>query len=822
MDEHEGSIRRKRGRPQPTKNSIDPECVTKKRKLDDSKGPPDTDSTTRGRSRGGRRSFMSAFSEALSYARGEKKAKETQSQENLRDKANRETAIKAATMPAKRARARATVLSEPGKSVYDFPGSDGESTVATPKKARSKAPSSQNGTPTSTKRAKRSSTTVTSMDVDENDDATNGNAYELMELDDTPSKQTTGKKRGPGRPPGSKNKKTLAQLNPAGSSSQSLQAKPRVDDAARTSPLKSILTPSKKENDYTPRRRKNVAFGLDKGHKDVEIFFEDLATKKLKAPAKRAEEEPETPADGQEEEDDEEVCEICLKPESKPPNEIIFCDNCDLGFHQKCHNVPVIPEGDWLCKNCSQEDITKTPQKSASTAVPVVPADAPDIPNLDKHLAGLQRVLLDRCTGQRRLKLTGLDEAYGKVGQLVEQTVSSGEGNSMLLIGGRGLGKTAVGGNGAPRIESRRVLTNSQLIEKVVSNMAEKYTGEFHVVRLNGFIHTDDKLAIKDTWRQLGKEMEVDDDIVHRTSYADTMTSLLALLSHPSEITGEDEGLISQAVIFVIDEFDQFAYHPRQTLLYNLFDIAQARKAPIAVLGCTTRVDIVEMLEKRVKSRFSHRYVFIAPPRSLPAYWEVCRQGLVVDREDAGEEGMDTELEGFDEFMEYWGKRIDRLYKQDSFKMLLTGHFYMTKSVMGFLNSCILPLSTLSSTNLALQIPRAPPVPPLAAPMSKLHLLPTLSDLDLGLLIAAARLDIVAHTDTVNFAMAYDEYTSLMGRQRVQSASAGMLAMGGGVRVWGRGVAVISWERLIDLGLLVPAGIGGGKGRADRGQDVGC
>jgi len=39
-----------------------------------------------------------------------------------------------------------------------------------------------------------------------------------------------------------------------------------------------------------------------------------------------------------------------------------------------------------------------------------------------------------------------------------------------------------------------------------------------------------------------------------------------------------------------------------------------------------------------------------------------------------------------------------------------------------------------------------------------------------------------------------------------------MLALGGGVRVWGRGVAVIAWERLVDLGLLIPAGMGGVRG----------
>lgn len=147
----------------------------------------------------------------------------------------------------------------------------------------------------------------------------------------------------------------------------------------------------------------------------------------------------------------------------------------------------------------------------------------------------------------------------------------------------------------------------------------------------------------------------------------------------------------------------------------------------------------------------------------------------------------------------------------------LESHFYSTKSVSAFLTTCILPLAALSPTALSLQI--AAPSEfgiSLEAPDSKLHLLGSLSDLDLSMLIAAARLDIVAHTDTVNFAMAYDEYASLMGRQRVQSASSGMLALGGGARVWGRGPAGMAWERLVALGLLVPAAAGG-RGTAGLG-----
>lgn len=136
------------------------------------------------------------------------------------------------------------------------------------------------------------------------------------------------------------------------------------------------------------------------------------------------------------------------------------------------------------------------------------------------------------------------------------------------------------------------------------------------------------------------------------------MASLLALLSHPSEISQTEEGVTSRAVVFVIDEFDMFALHPRQTLLYNLFDIAQARKAPIAVVGCTTRLNVVEMLEKRVKSRFSHRHVFLPPPRSYAAYWQICKQGLTVDEEDMEEVGIDVSVEGHDQFHENWNQMI--------------------------------------------------------------------------------------------------------------------------------------------------------------------
>lgn len=112
-------------------------------------------------------------------------------------------------------------------------------------------------------------------------------------------------------------------------------------------------------------------------------------------------------------------------------------------------------------------------------------------------------------------------------------------------------------------------------------------------------------------------------------------------------------------MIFILDEFDLFTTHPRQTLLYNLFDIAQARKAPIVVLGLTTRVDVVESLEKRVKSRFSHRYVHLSLPRSIPAFWDICKGGLLVEPDELDDESLGFSDPGQDEFVSFWQTMIE-------------------------------------------------------------------------------------------------------------------------------------------------------------------
>lgn len=258
----------------------------------------------------------------------------------------------------------------------------------------------------------------------------------------------------------------------------------------------------------------------------------------------------------------------------------------------------------------------------------------------------LTTALLEKLSGKQQIPLKGVENEYTKVNHLIEQTVTVGEGNSMLLLGSRGCGKTAI-------------------VETIISSLAKDHGNDFHVVRLNGFLHTDDRLALREMWRQLGRETHTEDDTAKVSSYADTMATLLALLSHPEELfgaSGNADGVTAaKSIVILLDEFDLFVTHPRQTLLYNLFDIAQARKAPIAVIGLTTKVDVTEMLEKRVKSRFSHRYVYVPLPRTYEIFSDICMASLDIDDSEVlqlasslGDRHAIVESSGWKTLLEGW------------------------------------------------------------------------------------------------------------------------------------------------------------------------
>ncbi|TGZ83917.1 hypothetical protein EX30DRAFT_94469 [Ascodesmis nigricans] len=409
-------------------------------------------------------------------------------------------------------------------------------------------------------------------------------------------------------------------------------------------------------------------------------------------------------------------------------------------------------------KSSTPKKTAKSAPKSKSQPISKEGQLPADLNLTSDDVTTLQHHVLSKLTSRSPIPLIDLTEEYNTVHQLLLQTVTAGESNSLLLIGSRGSGKSAI-------------------LSTAISNLQVDHPGEFYTVRLSGLLQTDDRLAIREIYRQLGQELEFDADAPG--SFADTLSKLLAMLSHPDELNpeGEDEALddgeephkTATAVIFILDEFDLFASHPRQTLLYNLFDIAQSRKAPIAVIGCTTTIEILDRLEKRVKSRFSHRTVHCKLPDSIDQYWEIVKGAL--EAPGPVDSGNDRKR-----YYEAWNNTwIAALREDPGFDRLLKREFAFTRQLARILNSLLPTMASLSVSQPFPTFPLFPAptpttasgtihAPTLAPPPSNLALLPSLSDLQLSLLISATRLEVFADAETVNWTMIYDEYLQVCSK----------------------------------------------------------
>ena len=148
---------------------------------------------------------------------------------------------------------------------------------------------------------------------------------------------------------------------------------------------------------------------------------------------------------------EEVACAVCSGLDSKARNPIILCDgeDCEYSVHIKCCQLSTVPRGKWFCEECQlqRQDSPSFPQLNNDLSSVDSASKLPDIEGFQGHLRHMQRILLNKLTGQKRIRLRGYDEEMKKVHQVVEQTVLAGEGNSMLVIGARGSGKSTVSGS---------------------------------------------------------------------------------------------------------------------------------------------------------------------------------------------------------------------------------------------------------------------------------------------------------------------------------------------------------------------------------------
>ncbi|KAK8853413.1 hypothetical protein IAR55_004119 [Kwoniella newhampshirensis] len=387
------------------------------------------------------------------------------------------------------------------------------------------------------------------------------------------------------------------------------------------------------------------------------------------------------------------------------------------------------------------------------------------------------------------------NEALQGLVNLLKGTVERGEGNSALVVGPRGVGKT-------------RTVTRALNLLPSTSNATPI------IVQLSGHAQTNDRLAIREMGRQIaeaegrkvvdgvgddGEEGENDEE------YAPTTlpSHLLALLTTPSP----------RAIVVIMEEFDLFTEHARQALLYCLLDVVQSVKTGpvettgrgVAVIGVTSRVDTLLLLEKRVKSRFSHRVWRVSSPISSegPGWKQVIKQALIPwDVDDKGKDNKEEIVQEDKEVRRWkqdWQFAVELLLDEARIQRNLDRMTGLTTDVRNLYRPFIVPMKEVVDSRVDfITVPSV--VESVLAQIegagwglqtSKINRLPHPA---LGVLIIAKHLA-YAGREEFNFSQVEEEYLRFSRTKLVGS---------GKIR-WPIGILRNAFEHLVRLSLLTPA-----------------
>lgn len=344
-------------------------------------------------------------------------------------------------------------------------------------------------------------------------------------------------------------------------------------------------------------------------------------------------------------------------------------------------------------------------------------------------ISQVQKLLRERlCYHYATGKLFGIEHQYRHLLELLKRTTIHGESNSALIIGPRGSGKTAL---------LNRVLKDLMEIKQVKENLLE--------VRLNGLLQTNDKVALKEITRQLRLENVVGDKVFG--SFAENLAFLLEALRKGNRTS-------SCPVLFILDEFDLFVHHKNQTLLYNLFDISQSAQTPVTVIGLTCRRDILELFEKRVKSRFSHRQIYVLNSFDFKQYIKIFKEQLSLPADFPDET-----------FAQKWNNNVQHLSVDKTVNDVLQDLFHYTKDLRSLHFLLMLAVSNVTVHHPLITASDLQEASKQYRMDSKANIVHGLSVLEICLIIAMKHLNDVYEGEPFNFQMVYNEFQKFIQRK---------------------------------------------------------
>lgn len=348
-------------------------------------------------------------------------------------------------------------------------------------------------------------------------------------------------------------------------------------------------------------------------------------------------------------------------------------------------------------------------------------------------------------------------EEYDQLVNVLRKTIVFGESDSVLLIGPRGSGKTTL------------LQHALDIFKDCAQNMI--------VIKLNGLIHTDDNLALKDIISQLHLEVLQGDKVTG--SFSDNLLFLLESLK-----SGEKDK--SKPVIFVLEEFQLFCSHRNQTLLYNLFDGAQSASVPVCVVGLTCRIDVTELLEKRVKSRFSHRQILLLKQPTITGRIALFESLLSINN---SKNELGKQMDSI--FVYCWNECIKMLASDAVVIDIIEKQLFLDPNESLFRSFLFMLISRLSAAQPEIRSEDVKECYQSMSSDAKVTLLQGLSILELCLVIAMSHQTEIYDGEPFNFEMIFNRYVKFANHNSA-------------IKIVQRSVILKAFERIKALELIAP------------------
>lgn len=431
---------------------------------------------------------------------------------------------------------------------------------------------------------------------------------------------------------------------------------------------------------------------------------------------------------------------------------------------------------------------------------------------VDDDFVVMKKQVISQLNGRAKfpnLHRSSLVNHFHEISKMFEYCVEGGEGHSLLLIGPRASGKSCI-------------------VDAALDHLAAGHSeSSFITVRLNAYMHGDDRVALREIARQLDDKLETENGF-ERWSTSETFSNILSILEtnifksdegnedDEANDTAADTNAASKgdntlvAILFIIDEFEKFTNNSKQTLLYNLFDMSQYSATPICVVGMSTKVTTREMLEKRVKSRFSQRIISINKASTIEDFWQDFKLNLIINEESVQGKIKDVSM------VDQWNKQIESLYDASNspLKKLVLENYFTVKNFKHLANACLPAIvSCLDLADLH-KFDNFTLYHKVNDRNNIQNIIGSLSYLETLLVIAAARWVAKSEIPIINFNLAYAEYQTMIKSLNLQNSSAAssnlsaidatiLASIKVNQKIWSPTVLRNSWETLYKCGILL-------------------